>query len=109
MIKNSYYSHTQFHDSLCITHALLFTLDNSGLMVQCDKCEVWQHCECIGLIQEKLPDHYYCDQCQPENHQLIKTPSGRYEAVIYRTNKITHTHYLPIAQSDYTTPQQRRG
>lgn len=46
-------------------------------MVQCDKCEVWQHCECIGLIQEKLPDQYYCDQCQPENHQLIKTPNGR--------------------------------
>ncbi|CAO3622702.1 unnamed protein product [Mucor fragilis] len=46
-------------------------------MVQCDKCEVWQHCECIGLVQARLPDQYYCDQCQPENHQIVKTSSGR--------------------------------
>lgn len=71
------FSHTPyFYTSALTMHYYLYT-DNSGLMVQCDKCEVWQHCECIGLIQEKLPDHYYCDQCQPENHQLIKTPNGR--------------------------------
>ncbi|KAG2201022.1 hypothetical protein INT47_006566, partial [Mucor saturninus] len=64
-------------DAGSVTRCICGEAHNSGLMVQCDKCEVWQHCECIGLIQEKLPDHYYCDQCQPENHQLIKTPSGR--------------------------------
>lgn len=60
-----------------LNHIFFIYLDNLGLMVQCDKCEVWQHCECIGLNQDKLPDHYYCDQCQPENHQIIKTSSGR--------------------------------
>lgn len=64
-------------DAGSVTRCICGESHNLGLMVQCDKCEVWQHCECIGLIQEKLPDHYYCDQCQPENHQLIKTPSGR--------------------------------
>lgn len=64
-------------DAGSVTRCICGESHNSGLMVQCDKCEVWQHCECIGLIQEKLPDHYYCDQCEPAHHQYIKTANGR--------------------------------
>ncbi|CAO3616167.1 unnamed protein product [Cunninghamella echinulata] len=46
-------------------------------MVQCDKCEVWQHCECMGLAEEDIPEQYYCEECKPENHVIIKTSSGR--------------------------------
>ncbi|KAI8353629.1 hypothetical protein EDC96DRAFT_577177 [Choanephora cucurbitarum] len=64
-------------DAGSVTRCICGEAHNVGLMVQCDKCEVWQHCECIGLIQDKLPDHYYCDQCRPENHQVIKKSNGR--------------------------------
>ncbi|CEP10759.1 hypothetical protein [Parasitella parasitica] len=47
------------------------------LMVQCDKCEVWQHCECMGLEQPNIPDHYYCEQCKPENHKSLRQSNGR--------------------------------
>ncbi|RCH79531.1 hypothetical protein CU097_001324, partial [Rhizopus azygosporus] len=43
-----------------------------GLMVCCDDCEVWQHCECMGLEEEDIPDQYFCEQCRPEDHIQIK-------------------------------------
>ncbi|KAG0783440.1 hypothetical protein G6F62_009029 [Rhizopus arrhizus] len=43
-----------------------------GLMVCCDDCEVWQHCECMGLEEEDIPDQYFCEQCRPEDHVQIK-------------------------------------
>lgn len=43
-----------------------------GLMVCCDNCEVWQHCECMGLEEEDIPDQYFCDKCRPEDHVEIK-------------------------------------
>ncbi|CAO3597995.1 unnamed protein product [Absidia cylindrospora] len=52
--------------------------NDEGLMVQCDQCEVWQHCKCVGLEEEKdIPDQYYCEQCRPENHKAVKTTHGR--------------------------------
>ncbi|KAI8646483.1 hypothetical protein BD408DRAFT_269899 [Parasitella parasitica] len=82
-------------DADSVTRCICGQGHNSGLMVQCDKCEVWQHCECIGLNQDKLPDHYYCDQCQPENHQIIKTSSGRskrlYNAGLVSTSTANNT------------------
>jgi hypothetical protein len=49
-----------------------FSLDSIGLMVCCDDCEVWQHCECMGLEEEDIPDQYFCEQCRPEDHVQIK-------------------------------------
>ncbi|KAG1148518.1 hypothetical protein G6F37_011591 [Rhizopus arrhizus] len=43
-----------------------------GLMVCCDDCEVWQHCQCMGLEEEDIPDQYFCEQCRPEYHVQIK-------------------------------------
>ncbi|KAI9266581.1 hypothetical protein BDA99DRAFT_558644 [Phascolomyces articulosus] len=63
-------------DSASVTRCLCGEQHNLGLMVQCDKCEVWQHCDCVGLTERDLPDLYYCDHCQPNNHVLYKT-NGR--------------------------------
>lgn len=41
-------------------------------MVCCDDCEVWQHCQCMGLEEEDIPDQYFCEQCRPEYHVQIK-------------------------------------
>ncbi|KAI8061622.1 hypothetical protein BC940DRAFT_133023 [Gongronella butleri] len=52
--------------------------DDEGLMVQCDACEVWQHCKCVGLQEETdIPDQYYCELCRPSNHKLVKSPGKR--------------------------------
>ncbi|KAJ3100936.1 hypothetical protein HDU97_001820 [Phlyctochytrium planicorne] len=43
-----------------------------GMMIQCDKCNVWQHCECMGIFSKKMPKHYYCEKCRPTNHPYFK-------------------------------------
>ncbi|CEP07966.1 hypothetical protein [Parasitella parasitica] len=47
--------------------------DSLGLMVCCDECEVWQHCECMGLEKEEIPDEYFCELCRPSDHIEVKS------------------------------------
>ena len=35
---------------------------DEGLMIQCEKCQVWQHCDCVGQTGEN-DDSYLCPQC----------------------------------------------
>ncbi|CAO3658519.1 unnamed protein product [Rhizopus stolonifer] len=46
-------------------------------MVQCDNCEVWQHCPCIGLEAQKIPRHYYCEMCHSKSSNISKNTSER--------------------------------
>ncbi|OBZ83749.1 putative histone deacetylase complex subunit cti6 [Choanephora cucurbitarum] len=64
-------------DSSSVTRCICGHTHSLGLMVQCDKCEVWQHCECMGLEPPDIPDQYYCEQCKPENHKHIRYHHGR--------------------------------
>ncbi|OCT66773.1 hypothetical protein XELAEV_18043024mg [Xenopus laevis] len=36
---------------------------DEGLMIQCDKCMAWQHCDCMGVTSDV--EHYLCEQCDP--------------------------------------------
>ncbi|KAI8139219.1 hypothetical protein BJV82DRAFT_627617 [Fennellomyces sp. T-0311] len=65
-------------DGGSVTRCLCGEQHNVGLMVQCDKCEVWQHCDCVGLTEQEMPELYYCDHCQPDNHVVYKA-HGRYK------------------------------
>jgi hypothetical protein len=38
--------------------------EESGPMVQCDKCESWLHLDCIGLDEENLEEEYFCPRCK---------------------------------------------
>ncbi|KAI9007019.1 hypothetical protein CLU79DRAFT_840620 [Phycomyces nitens] len=69
-------SDVESSDGGSVTRCVCGEQHNLGLMVQCESCEVWQHCDCIGLGENDLPDHYYCDQCQPMQHNAPK-PHGR--------------------------------
>ncbi|CAO3695751.1 unnamed protein product [Rhizopus stolonifer] len=48
-----------------------------GLMVQCDDCEVWQHCNCMGLDEPDIPEQYFCELCKPGNHFMTRLASGK--------------------------------
>ncbi|KAI7904863.1 uncharacterized protein BX663DRAFT_503833 [Cokeromyces recurvatus] len=72
-----YVSEDNSTDSSSTTRCVCGETHNMGLMVQCDKCEVWQHCECMGLDQPNIPDHYYCELCKPENHKIVSSYNGR--------------------------------
>ncbi|GIY56310.1 histone-lysine N-methyltransferase ASH1L [Caerostris extrusa] len=34
---------------------------DEGLMIQCEKCFVWQHCDCVGV--DGKVEKYLCEQC----------------------------------------------
>ncbi|KAJ2957197.1 hypothetical protein NQZ79_g7059 [Umbelopsis isabellina] len=70
-------SEDESSDTASITRCICGEIHNEGLMVQCDKCEVWQHCSCIGLLEQDIPEQYYCEECRPENHSWIKLNNGR--------------------------------
>ncbi|BFZ54733.1 Histone deacetylase complex subunit [Savitreella phatthalungensis] len=50
-------------------------VEDGGLFVQCDKCLVWQHGYCVGLIFEsQVPETYFCELCRPDLHRIIQRP-----------------------------------
>ncbi|KAG7706987.1 hypothetical protein KL914_002871 [Ogataea haglerorum] len=55
----------------CGSHDLNYDEDEDehGVMIQCDKCETWQHAKCmLGTdSEESIPDDYVCNLCDPEN------------------------------------------
>ncbi|KAJ3161195.1 Histone-Lysine N-Methyltransferase ash1l [Geranomyces michiganensis] len=46
--------------------------ESYGIMVMCEKCFVWQHCECMNVNDKKLPKHYYCEECKPKGHSYFQ-------------------------------------
>ncbi|CAG7898969.1 unnamed protein product [Brassica rapa] len=47
------------------------------LMVQCEECSEWFHPSCIGTTIEaaKKLDHFYCEECSPEQQDLDNSNS----------------------------------
>ncbi|KAG5417741.1 BYE1 [Candida metapsilosis] len=46
--------------------------DPYGDMIECDKCNTWQHIKCMGLKKKSLPDNYVCDQCSGHPRPKVK-------------------------------------
>jgi len=43
--------------------------DQDGFMLCCEKCNVWQHGDCVGVAEENEPEEYFCEVCMP-NHPI---------------------------------------
>ncbi|WWC62671.1 uncharacterized protein I303_105268 [Kwoniella dejecticola CBS 10117] len=55
-----------------VTRCVCQKEDIDVMMIQCDKCNVWQHGECMGIWgDEEAPDEYFCEECKPERHQPL--------------------------------------
>jgi hypothetical protein len=44
--------------------------------IQCDGCTAWQHNICVGNLEEKISEDYFCEECKPEHHKRFKFGSG---------------------------------
>lgn len=50
--------------------------ETGNFFIQCDRCQVWQHGGCIGLVDESMsPEEYYCELCKPEYHRIHRIPN----------------------------------
>ncbi|KAF9156272.1 myeloid lymphoid or mixed-lineage leukemia 5 (trithorax, ) [Linnemannia schmuckeri] len=68
--------------------------EDEGAMVQCDKCEVWLHLECLNLSEDDVPEEYFCPTCQG-----LPTPS---------TGGKSFRH-IPVRASERSRSQTKAG
>ncbi|KAH9513216.1 Histone-Lysine N-Methyltransferase ash1l, partial [Bulinus truncatus] len=66
---------------------------DEGLMLQCEKCLRWQHCDCVRASGNE--EHYLCDRCEPRYHDpeilLIPQPADALPDC---------THYMTLIKDD---------
>lgn len=48
-----------------VTRCICQLSHNDDFMISCDKCDVWQHADCMEVSRDNPPEHYYCERCQP--------------------------------------------
>ncbi|KAF4531360.1 hypothetical protein B566_EDAN018103, partial [Ephemera danica] len=72
---------------------------DEGLMIQCERCLVWQHADCVKA--DSSVDHYLCEQCVPRqvNRDILMNPVPEYA-------QPGETHYISLMREDL---QLRQG
>jgi histone-lysine N-methyltransferase ASH1L len=72
---------------------------DEGLMIQCERCLVWQHADCVKA--DSSVDHYLCEQCVPRqvNRDILMNPKPEYA-------EPGETHYISLMREDL---QLRQG
>jgi len=61
--------------------------DTDGLMIQCDKCQVWQHGDCVGVFKE-IKGQYFCENCKPHHKIHVEARKHRAEVTQARQRRI---------------------
>lgn len=72
---------------------------DEGLMIQCERCLVWQHCDCVKA--DTKAEKYLCERCSPRPVDL-EIPLEA--APDYATEG--QTHYMTLLRGDL---QLRQG
>lgn len=51
---------------------------DEGMMIQCERCLVWQHCDCVRA--DEGVEHYLCERCNPRPVELeiVMDPQPHY-------------------------------
>jgi hypothetical protein len=61
-------------------------------MICCERCNVWQHGPCVGVMSEnEAPDVYYCEECRPDLHELGNRNQG-YDSVVIELIVVIDNH-----------------
>jgi hypothetical protein len=57
----------------CVCGASEQDEDSGEAWIGCETCFAWQHNVCVGVssYEDEIPEHYWCEQCRPENHKEL--------------------------------------
>ncbi|XP_070207967.1 histone-lysine N-methyltransferase ASH1L-like isoform X2 [Littorina saxatilis] len=56
------------HEEEDVIRCICGVYRDEGVMIQCEKCFIWQHCDCVGVKEseaEREDLHYRCEVCDP--------------------------------------------
>nr|CAB3263364.1 uncharacterized protein LOC778906 [Phallusia mammillata] len=75
---------------------------DEGVMIQCEKCYVWQHCDCMGVLPDDYNDEraYLCEECDerdvPVEVEVVPQPPNAPPG---------HTYYLTLTKDNMVVKQ----
>lgn len=57
----------------CVCGATEQDEDSGEAWIACETCGAWQHNVCVGVssYDDEIPEHYWCEQCRPQNHKVL--------------------------------------
>lgn len=67
-----------------ITRCICEFQHDDGYMIQCDKCGVWQHVDCMEVDRNNIPESYMCELCEPrkvDKHKAIQIQTNKRDAL----------------------------
>ncbi|KAJ8273493.1 hypothetical protein GJAV_G00102200 [Gymnothorax javanicus] len=83
---------------------------DEGLMIQCEKCMVWQHCDCMRVEAEV--EHYLCELCDPRpvdrEVPMLPQPSYAQSGSVYYICLLRDDLLLHQGDSVYLMRDSRR-
>ncbi|KAK6179037.1 hypothetical protein SNE40_011484 [Patella caerulea] len=85
---------------------------DEGLMIMCEKCYIWQHCDCVGASGDE--EHYLCEQCDGRTYdreiKLIPQPTdGEPENDYYMTLLRDEDLQIAIGECVYILRDYKRN
>jgi PHD-finger len=70
-------------------------VEDTGFMICCERCNVWQHGPCVGVMSEnEAPDVYFCEECRPDLHELGNRSQGSVSASDCSNCRIKQTRWI---------------
>ncbi|KAA8915338.1 hypothetical protein TRICI_002522 [Trichomonascus ciferrii] len=83
--------------------------EDDGFTIQCERCNVWQHAQCVDISEDEVPDIYYCDKCDQNPHRVVDV-----KAAIERQQRIANGQQHEQEEVEQplpppTKPQRRKG
>lgn len=57
----------------CVCGATEQDEDSGEAWIACETCGAWQHNVCVGVssFDDEIPEHYWCEQCRPDDHKEL--------------------------------------
>nr|CAI5865072.1 unnamed protein product [Callosobruchus analis] len=85
-----------------VTRCICGYLHDDGYMVECDRCKVWQHVQCV-VKNRQVPDEYLCEVCDP------RKPIDRQRARTLQQQWLRERQLIVAAQQQQQQQQQQQS
>nr|CAH7745442.1 unnamed protein product [Callosobruchus chinensis] len=85
-----------------VTRCICGYLHDDGYMVECDRCKVWQHVQCV-VKNRQVPDEFLCEVCDP------RKPVDRQRARTLQQQWLRERQLIVAAQQQQQQQQSAQG